>query len=265
MAQKPSRIRTVRPRSSTSPGALITLLVLGAATVLSAAEFHVSPDGDDANPGTAARPMKTFASAQRAVRGLKRKAAEPITVYFHQGTYYLPEPVVFRPEDSGRENAPITYAAAPGGEVVISGGVKLELRWEPHRNGILKALVPAGFLTDQLFVNGGRQPLARFPNYDANQPIFNGYNPDAFSPERVQRWADPRGGFIHAMHESMWGGFHYLITGKDADGHLRYEGGWQNNRPAPMHKDYRFVENIFEELDAPGEWFLDGANRTLYF
>ena len=23
------------------------------------------------------------------------------------------------------------------------------------------------------------------------------------------------------------------------------------------HEKYRFVENIFEELDAPGEWFLD--------
>ena len=67
------------------------------------------------------------------------------------------------------------------------------------------------------------------------------------------------------MHESMWGGFQYVITGKDAGGNLTYEGGWQNNRPAPMHKEYRFVENIFEELDAPGEWFLDGKTRTLYF
>src|SRR5262249_53888648 len=44
-----------------------------------------------------------------------------------------------------------------------------------------------------------------------------------------------------------------------------YEGGWQNNRRLGMHKEQRFVENIFEELDAPGEWFLDGNTSTLYF
>ena len=32
-----------------------------------------------------------------------------------------------------------------------------------------------------------------------------------------------------------------------------------------MHDKYRFVENIFEELDAPGEWYLDEKTATLYF
>jgi hypothetical protein len=31
-----------------------------------------------------------------------------------------------------------------------------------------------------------------------------------------------------------------------------------------MHETYRMVENIFEELDAPGEWFLDVKTGTLY-
>jgi len=26
-----------------------------------------------------------------------------------------------------------------------------------------------------------------------------------------------------------------------------------------------FVENVFEELDAPSEWYLDRANSVLYF
>jgi hypothetical protein len=43
------------------------------------------------------------------------------------------------------------------------------------------------------------------------------------------------------------------------------EGGWQNNRPNKMHKEYRFVENIFEELDAPEEWWLDKEKRVLYY
>jgi hypothetical protein len=63
----------------------------------------------------------------------------------------------------------------------------------------------------------------------------------------------------------MWGDYHYIITGKQADGAVTYEGGWQNNRQLGMHDKYRFVENIFEELDVPGEWFLDEKAGTLYF
>ena len=61
---------------------------------------------------------------------------------------------------------------------------------------------------------------------------------------------------MHAIHNAEWGDFHYLIKAKAGDS-LVLEGGWQNNRPAPMHREYRFVENIFEELDAPGEWYYN--------
>lgn len=32
-----------------------------------------------------------------------------------------------------------------------------------------------------------------------------------------------------------------------------------------MHHTYRMVENIFEELDAEGEWYFDKETHTLYF
>ena len=67
------------------------------------------------------------------------------------------------------------------------------------------------------------------------------------------------------MHSALWGDMHYRILGKNPDGSLRYEGGWQNNRPSAMHPKYRFVENIFEELDAPGEWFHNEKTSTLFF
>ena len=67
------------------------------------------------------------------------------------------------------------------------------------------------------------------------------------------------------MHEAFWGDMHWRILGKKADGALDYEGGWQNNRPSPMHPEFRCVENIREELDAPGEWFHDAKTGTLYF
>ncbi|MHC5538093.1 right-handed parallel beta-helix repeat-containing protein, partial [Singulisphaera rosea] len=241
-------------------GVVLSLL----ASSLQAAEFHVSPRGDDRNPGTAERPWKSLAGARDGVRTLKAKSSGPITVVIHAGAYSLPETLVFGPEDSGTAEATITYRAMPGDEVVISGGVVLEPRWTPHRDGIFKADVPEGFRTDQLFVDGERQPLARFPDEDPKAQYFNGSDRDAFGPERAKRWSDPRGGFIHAMHKHMWGDFHYRITGKDAEGNVTYEGGWQNNRRLGMHDEIRFVENVFEELDAPGEWFLDEKAHTLY-
>jgi len=227
--------------------------------------IFVSATGDDKNPGTISRPLKSFQAAQAAVRNLKKGHSGTISVYFRAGTYYLPDTIVFRPEDSGKTGAPIIYAPYPGEQVLLSGGSRLSPKWTPYRDGIMKTSVPSGTDTDQLFLNGQLQILARYPNYDGNAKYLNGYAPDAISPERVQRWADPRGAYIHALHQYLWGDMHYVITGKSADGNVTYEGGWQNNRPKPMHAQYRFVENVLEELDSPGEWYLDKAKSTLYF
>ena len=238
---------------------LLTALLL--AVTASTAEIHVRPEG----------PISTLAEAQREARQSKA------TVVVHAGTYYLPETLVFTSEDSGAE-----YRAAEGEKVVISGGVKLDLKWEPYRDGILQAKTPAGLAIDQLFVDGQLQPMARYPNYDPNAtkpkrfgaganadpgaPKFNGSSRNSTSPERVARWADPAGGYVHALQASLWGSLHYRILGTNPDGTLELEGGWQHSRPDKgPHRDFRFVENIFEELDAPGEWFHNAKTNTLYF
>jgi hypothetical protein len=238
---------------------------VGQATSLDAQELHVSPTGNDANPGTAVKPLLTLAAAQKAARAAHRRAAQAVTVVLHQGIYYLGSPLVFTSADSGTQAAPTRYVGAEGEEVVISGGLRLILQWAPYRDGIMKASVPADLAIDQLFVDGHRQPMARYPNYDASVQHYNGYAADAFSPTRAARWKDPAGGFIHAMHAAEWGDYHYLITGKDANNKVSYVGGWQNNRQMGMHDTYRMVENIFEELDAPGEWFLNKKEKVLYY
>jgi hypothetical protein len=226
--------------------------------------IYVSPAGNDLNPGTITRPLATLAAAQKLARTCTSRGA--VTVFLRGGTYYLAAPLVFTSSDSGKKNAPVTYQAFLQEKPVISGGVRLAgLNWQPYKNGIMQAIVPDDLQTDQLFVNGDRQVLARYPNYDPKITIFHGFAADAISPERVARWADPTGGFIHAMHGNMWGGYSYEITGKKPDGTLAYEGGWQNNRPGGMHSTYRYVENIFEELDAPKEWFLNTKTHVLYY
>lgn len=230
--------------------------------------IYVSPTGDDANAGTVEAPLQSLHAAQERIRPLL--GAGPIEVVVGEGVYYLPETLVFRTEDSGTPDAPVVFRSVSEGGAILSGGSRLDLEWEPAPEvgeGVFRARTPDGLRMDQLFVNGARQWMARYPNYNASlkTAAYQGFSPDAFSKERAARWADPAGGYIHAMHRSRWGGYHYRITGKDADGEVTYEGGWQNNRQMGMHEDFRMVENIFEELDAPGEWFHDAARQLLYF
>jgi hypothetical protein len=236
------------------------LLFLALALSAIGQPYYVAPTGNDANPGTLGKPFATLGRAQQAVRQKKG------SVFLRGGTYYLPETLVFTAQDSGTKTAPAVFQAYKKERPVISGGVKLEkLDWQLWQGGIFQAKVPDDLRTEELFVNGERQILARYPNFDPTAQYFDGFAADAISTNRAARWADPTGGYFHAMHPSLWGDFTWRITGKDAQGEVIREGGWQNNRGGAVHRSIRFVENIFEELDTPGEWFLNTKTHTLYF
>ncbi len=237
--------------------------------------LFVAPGGSDRNPGTEEQSLATLGRARDLARDLRAKQAGPLTILMRSGVYYLPETLAFSPEDSGVRNAPLIIAAAPGHTPVISGGLKLDLAWKSGADGVMEATTPAGLTIDQLWVNGKRQIMARFPNRIEGRNLFDRWDlkhdgrsessEDALSRDRIARWRNPAGGYLHAMHPGLWGDMHWLIKGKMPDGSLEMEGGWQNNRPGPMHGKYRFVENLREELDAPGEWFHDATANMLYF
>ena len=242
---------------------VLILAVMALCSYVNAGDFYVATDGNDANPGNLKKPFATLQRAQKEARTLAGR--EAVNVFVRSGIYYLPETLVLTAEDSGTKSTPVTYQAYENEKSVLSGGVRLMgLDWKPYKNGIMQCKVPDGFFTDQLFVNGERQPMARYPNFNPDEVAFNGWAKDAFSPERAANWKSPTGGFIHALHRGEWGGMHYLITGKGPDNKITYDGGWQNNRQSSMN-DRRFVENIFEELDVAGEWFLDSKSNVLYF
>ncbi|MEP4079441.1 right-handed parallel beta-helix repeat-containing protein [Haloferula sp.] len=239
--------------------------MLSLSSTLISAEIYVSPSGKDTNPGTQEQPLASLGKARDLVRPTAGK--EAVTVWLEDGTYYLPETLVFKAADSGTAANPVIYRAVNEGKAVLSGGEALDLTWQAYEDGIFQAETPPGLKIDQLFIDGICQRMARYPNYDAEKKTaaYQGYAADAISKNKASGWADPKGGYIHAMHRLRWGGFHYLITGKKPNGDVTYEGGWQNNRPSGMHADFRMVENIFEELDAPGEWFHNAKTNTLYY
>jgi hypothetical protein len=243
--------------------AILGFILSGA--FLSAADFYVSPGGRPGASGSNTEPFASLAEARDAAREFAGK--ETVTIHLADGVYYLPETLTLSPADSGSDDHPVVYQAVNEGRAVISGGMKLELEWQKDGQGRFKASTPPGLEIDQLFIDGKRQHMARYPDFDPSKTTaaYQGFAADAFATERAVKWKDPAGGYIHAMHSARWGGYHYRITGKNPDGSVAYEGGWQNNRQMGMHKDFRMVENIFEELDAPGEWFHDRKTSTLYF
>ncbi|WP_049780910.1 right-handed parallel beta-helix repeat-containing protein [Terriglobus saanensis] len=229
------------------------------------AEIHVSPSGDDLNPATPVAPVRTLSRALQLSRKCKHETGFPALILLHGGVHELSATLRLTSDDAGTAACPLRIEAFGDSETVLSGGSRLSLEWKPYRDGIYQASVPPGTRTDQLFVNGQRQILARYPNFDKNACYFNGTAIDALSPERVRRWKHPEGAYVHGLQASLWGSLHYRVTGRNVEGFLTMEGGWQIDRDQPMHKEFRFVEGIFEELDAPGEWYLDEGSSTLYF
>ena len=117
---------------------------------------------------------------------------------------------------------------------------------------------------DGLYISGRKYTMARYPKFTNRDLVYGGYAADCVLPEKVNSWADPAGGYIHALHAHLWGGYSYRIDGKKPDGSLQLSGGWQNNRQMGMHEAFRFAENIREEMTQPGEFVYQESEGKVY-
>ncbi|MFT4019651.1 MAG: PDZ domain-containing protein [Agriterribacter sp.] len=238
----------------------LVLLIITVKFSIAQVRFFVSPTGNDQHKGSIQQPFKTL---QQAIKVASTQKGKNVIIVLKKGIYYPGNTITIHTDKFLPSSLLIT--SNNNETVTISAGKPLTPKWKSWQNGIYVTEVPAGFAFERLYVNNILQPLARYPNYDSSARVFHGTAANAIAPERVKKWKNPVGGYIHALHAHEWGGFHYRITGADSSGNLQMEGGWQNNRPNKMHEQYRFVENIFEELDAPGEWWLDRNKNLLYY
>jgi len=180
------------------------------------------------------------------------------------GVYALAAPIVIGEGLSGRAGHPFELVGAPGTRAVLSGALPLPaLRWQPWKNGIWRARY-SGPAFQRLWLDSRPLVRARYPNAAPDQHALVGAF-DATAPERVARWHDPAGAVLHALHGLGWGGVQVPVLGKDAHGGLLYGDQVGNNRALPPSARDRWVDNVFEELDAPAEWFHDRNNGWLYF
>jgi hypothetical protein len=245
--------------------------------------FHVAPGG----------PLNSLEKARDAVRDLKRQQGgtlkQPVTVYVHAGTYSLSQPLRFTPEDSGAADSPVTYRAFEGDKPVISGGAAIKGWKELTVDGkrLWAAQIPAvkqgKWYFRQLWANGQRKQRARHPNQgffrmagvpDLDMKTINAQNTHQgqrrfeYSPGEVRRWDNLTDVEVVILH--FWVSTRCEIAGIDEANRIvslaqpssmRMTDGF--GRPPLLARYY--VENAFELLDSPGEWYLNRKTGMLYY
>ena len=104
---------------------LLSLLVLVWKSPVAAAEFFVSPAGQDANPGTEARPFATLERARDAVRQLRPADGKPLggaTIWLRGGDYVRTNALELTAADSGTAESPVVWRAYKDEKVRLLGG-----------------------------------------------------------------------------------------------------------------------------------------------
>jgi len=257
----------------------------------SAYTFYLAPDGNDQWSGTVERPnaaktdgpLASLTGARDAVRKLKARGPldQPVRILVAGGTYPLREALVFTPEDSGTEQCPVTYEAAPGAQPVFSGGQPIT-GFKPWKNGIWTASVPevasGDWYFEQLWVNGERATRARSPNkfylYMAAKagPVTDpATGQRALLPNRSFRARPgdfvPRDNLndVTVVAYHSWAVSRHRVAAFEPETDTVVCTGnapWAFLQWAASQRYH--VENYLEALDQPGEWFL-ARDGTLYY
>jgi len=220
--------------------------------------FEVFSDKNEAKKrerylkGLSNRRLSTLIESKRIKGFTCHKEGEKTVICLKSGIYDLTGSILVKGEN-------ITIRGDKN--TVLQGCVKID-GWTDEGDGVFSARTE--YDADALYINGEKYQMARFPKYNSNIKIFGGFSRDVLSKEKADAWKDPKGAYIHAMHLHNWGGYSYEVTGKDENGNLTYIGGWQNNRQMGMHSDFKYIENVREEMTEPGEWYFDKENKRAY-
>jgi hypothetical protein len=265
-------------------------------------EVYVSPTGQDTNTGTQEKPFATLERARDAVRQLT--SAMPVTVWLRGGTYRRQQSFALTAEDSGTtyrafgdESVRLLGGISLPAEsfAPIADPAVLKRLDEAARPQVLVAELAQLGVKDlnqpwpdtfrgysgwpELFCAGQRMQIARWPNAGFAQV---GKVLDAGSKPREKEKPDRPGKFQYAGDRpERWLSANEVYL----DGYWCFK--WYNEvikvaKIDPVEKSIAFVAphvygvggpsggeffalNLLEELDTPGEYYLDRQAARLYF
>ena len=239
-------------------------------------ELYVSPDGSDDAPGTSDAPLKTVKAAKEKLKAFADRES-PVTVWLRGGTYTFDETLVF----DGTDRPNVTYKAYENEEVVFSGAGKITDFEDGEINGVPCFVKDVGDADiKSLFNENGRLETGRYPEEgyfavkvlcpeddlwnDDNTPWEFTYGQTTFIADTNDLGAEFKNHeaisvrILHYWHDEIM----FLENADKESGKITL------SRPSAMRireGDRYFFENVYEAVNAPGEWYLDRAEGTLYY
>lgn len=250
--------------------------------------LYVSPQGNDAHPGTESQPLKSLPGARDAVRQVSVSDKEDIRVLFREGTYPIDSTVVFGLADSSPDYRRISYEAYPGEEPVFSGGVPLggwqnlsesgetvpEQLPEEAGNHVWITKLPArpnaSRAWSSLFSGEQRIPRSRGKSF-AFEPAEDIPKDSSWFTARVPdgillNQSDIKNAELVVIPHFTWTMNILPVKSFDADTRVL-----QTTVPCtyPLFPSRRsetaWLENTLSALKSPGSWAADYENDTIYY
>ncbi len=264
-------------------------------------DLYVSTHGNNSWSGSLPEPNGDrtdgpFATIERARDEIRRRKSYvfskqaamysaalrgPVTVWIRGGVYGTPKPIVFEPIDS----APVCYHAYPGETPIIDGSERIEGFAETTVNGKDAWVADVGdarfdgWSFRELFVNGERRSRPRFPKNNLltmesvpGLPKSGSWQSGRGYTRFVARDGDIRQFKQLEAIDVVY--LHFWI--EERTGIESYDSPSRTvtmKRPsaAPLFAqsgsalaDY-YLDNVFEELTEPGEWYLDRPAGKVYY
>lgn len=264
------------------------VLALGISGWASPPLFYVATNGNDAWSGTLPAPnaegtdgpFATLLRAREALRtaGTPDGLPEGGTVYVREGTYYLTEPLRLEAVDAGVPDKPALWQAYARETVRLVAGKRVP-GFSAYKDQILQSDLSGLDLPEtplrQLFFNGARQVLARWPNKGADDmpggawtfvaaPVESDRSKSfVYMGDRPAQWNSFEG-----VEVSIWPNYNWwqTIATVSAIDTAAKTVRLAEDLPYTIEPGRRyFFQNVFEELDAPGEWFYNAQTHVLYF
>ncbi|AFZ35556.1 hypothetical protein Sta7437_2004 [Stanieria cyanosphaera PCC 7437] len=255
--------------------------------------FYVATNGSDRWSGKRKRsnyakqdgPFATLKRARDAIRELKHQQGgtlqQPVTVLLRGGTYFLSEPLILTPEDSGTADYPITYRAYPNEKPIISGGQPIT-NWKKQGDlwvANLPKVKQKQWYFRLLRVNEHWAIRARYPNFDPKHPLTGGWlyvdQPESvseqslrdrlpLSPDKFPNWQNWEGAEVHIFLKRNYGNAIFPVSDVDRDNHSLLGNFVNTSYPTDFGNRF-LIENVREALDSPGEWYLDIKTGELLY
>jgi glycosyl hydrolase family 141 len=223
-------------------------------------KIYVSPTGNDSADGSKTTPYCTIKKAQGVVRSLIPTMTGDIEVILSDGVFQLADPLTFNSSDGGTTPYSVKYLSESGTSPKISGGQSIT-GWKHQGNNIWYAPSPLGDFR-QLYVNGKRAIRARGDPINITSTDGDGHET---SDKFMKNWRNLQD--VEFVYRDIWTlprvrpfliKDEFIYMQQPAYSFIRYKPDSQNQAPA-------WIENAYELLDEPGEWYLDKKLDTVYY